>query len=231
MGITRATVATVEALATWMQENAVPGIFKSVTYSDSVLTATDAEDNTVLTIHAGTGSVNQGYFRAYRAESNYIGFALSNFPTVTGGGSTIQIIGCDNGFIIVCTIKVGYNDVNFAAMFAKTNNDKPAIIFPSSPDATSPQQYTTALNHVAFGDSATESSTTTFTPESSQQTIMCGFGTNADITDVSYTPKAFYMPMHSAYNQGIGKFLCGGKVYITNGYWCIDTEQTEEDAT
>lgn len=228
MGIARAQVSSLSELATWMQANAVPSIFKSVTYSDSVLTATDDEDNTVLTIHAGTGSVNQGYFRAYRAESNYLGFALSSFPTVSGGGSSIQIIGCDNGFIIGCTIKIGYGDVNFAAVFTKTNNDKPAIIFPSSPNDTSPQQYTTALNHVAFGDSATIASTTTFTPESGQQTIMCTFGTNADITDVSYTPKAFYMPIHSAYNSGIGKFLCGGKVYITNGYWCIDTE---EDAT
>ena len=230
MGITRAQVANVEALAAWMQANAVPNIFKSVTYSDSILTATDSEDNTVLTINGGNGNLNSGYFRAYRAENNYIGLdAVSRFPSSTT--PTIQIIGCDNGFIIGCTIKIGYNDVNFAALFAKTSNDKPAIIFPSSPNATSPQQYTTALNHVAFGDSTTMSTTTTFTPESAHQTIMCGFGTNADITDVSYTPKAFYMPMHSAYNQGIGKFLCGGKVYITNGYWCIDTEQTEEDAT
>ena len=222
MGITRATVATVEALATWMQTNAVPGIFKSVTYSDSVLTATDADDNTVLTIHAGTGSVNQGYFRAYRAESNYIGFALSNFPTATGGGSTIQIIGCDNGFIIGCTIKVGYNDVNFASLFAKTNNDKPAIIFPSSPNATSPQQYTTALNHVAFGDSATISTTTTFTPETAQQTVMTPFATNADVGDTSYTPNAFYMPIGQNYAQGMGKFLLGADTYITNGYWAIN---------
>jgi hypothetical protein len=116
----------------------------------------------------------------------------------------------------------------FAALFSVTNNNKPAIVFPAALSATANAQYTTALNHVAFGDSETIASTTTFTPESGQQTIMCTFGTNADITDVSYTPKAFYMPIHSAYNSGIGKFLCGGKVYITNGYWCIDTE---EDAT
>ena len=221
MAITRAQVTSLSELATWMQSNAVPGIFKAVTYSDSVLTATDDEDNTVLTIHAGTGSVNQGYFRAYRAESNYIGFALSAFPTSTGGGSTIQIIGCDNGFIIGCTIRVGYGDVNFSALFAKTNNDKPAIIFPSSPNATSPQQYTTALNHVSFGDSEIIATTTTFTPESGQQTSLTAWKTNPNPGDVSYTPKAFYLDMHNGYSSGIGKFILNGEEYITNGYWAI----------
>ena len=210
-----------------MQSNAVPSIFKSVTYSDSVLTATDAEDNTVLTIHAGTASVNQGYFRAYRAESNYLGFALSSFPT-TRGASTIQIIGCDNGFIIGCTIAIGYGDVNFAALFAKTSKDKPAIIFPSSPNDFSPQQYTTALNHVAFGDSATIATTTTFTPESAQQTVLTPFATNAEVGDVSYAPNAYYMPMHSNYASGFGKFYLGMDHYITNGYWAIKDNRASD---
>ena len=116
-------------------------------------------------------------------------------------------------------------------MVAKTSHEKLAFIFRSTFDGTANNQYKNAIAHVAFGDSATIATTTTFTPESGQQTIMTTFATNADITQVSYTPKAFYMPMHSSYNQGIGKFLCGGKVYITNGYWCIDTETYEEDAT
>lgn len=218
MSIVRAQVASLSELATWMQANAVPNIFKSVTYENNVLTATDDEDNTVLTIHAGTGSVNQGYFRAYRAESNYIGFTLSTFPM-----STIQIIGCDNGFIIGCTIKIGYGDVNFAVLFAKTNNDKVAIIFPSSPNATSPQQYTTALNHVAFGDSATMNTTTTFTPETAQQTTLCPFGTNADVGTASYTTDAYYMPMGQNYNSGLAQFSIGNDHFITNGYWAIRT--------
>lgn len=218
MSIVRAQVASLSELATWMQTNAVPNIFKSVTFSSGVLTATDADDNTVLEIHGGTGSVNQGYFRAYRAESNYIGFTLSTFPM-----STIQIIGCDNGFIIGCTIKIGYGDVNFAVLFAKTSNGKVAIIFPSSPNATSPQQYTTALNHVAFGDSATMVTTTTFTPETAQQTTLCPFGTNADVGTESYTTDAYYMPMGQNYNSGMAQFSIGNDHFITNGYWAIRT--------
>ena len=221
MAIIRDTLANLAALATWMQQNYVPSLFKSVTYSSGVMTATDADDNTVLEIHQGTGSVNQGYFRAYRAESNYLGFTLSSFPSSTGGGSTIQIIGCDNGFIIGCPIRIGYGDANFAAVFTKTNNDKPAIIFPSSPNATLPQQYTTALNHVAFGDSATIATTTTFTPEAGQQNCLVPFATNANIGDTSYTPYAYYIAMGTNYAMGLGKFEMGESVYISNGDWAI----------
>lgn len=230
MAIVRAQVTTAAELAAWMQENAVPNIFKSVTYADRVLTATDADDNTVLSIQAANTGTGSGHFRAYRASANYIGYNLQQIPNP--GSPTIEIIGCDNGFMFSCGVVAsnGYGR-HISALFTKTNNDKVAVIFSAENKATATAALTEGLIHVAFGDSATMSTTTTFTPESAQQTIMCGFGTNADITDVSYTPKAFYMPMHSAYNQGIGKFLCGGKVYITNGYWCIDTEQTEEDAT
>ena len=211
-----------------MQENAVPNIFKSVTYSNSILTATDADDAVVLSIKGAQNGSD--YLRAYRAENNYLEIAFAEFPN---HNNKIEVIGCDNGFIIDCIVfyTSNYYTWKFCALFTKTNNEKVAIIFPSTLSATASSSYTTALNHVAFGDNATTSTTTTFTPESCNQTNFCTFMTNADITDVSFTPKAFYLSAHSAYNSGIGKFLSGGKVYITNGYWAIDTEQAEEDAT
>lgn len=220
MAITRAQVASVEALATWMQENTVPNIFKSVTYTDSVLAATDDEDNVVFELNGGNGAGSSGYFRAYRAESNSLGFVLNLFPVST----MIDIIGCDNGFIFEAHVRNSSGAERlFAVLIAKTNNDRIAIIFPSTPPATtsSPQQYTTALNHVAFGDSATMSTTTTFTPEAGQQASLTVFKTNADIEDVSYTPKAFYLDMNSNYASGIGKFSLDDGIYITNGYWAI----------
>lgn len=224
MAITRAQVTTLEQLAAWMQENAVPNIFKSVSYDSSsqTITATDDSDNLVL-------SFDTGNFKAYRAENNAIEFSSGGYGIINNGYPA-QIIGCDNGFMLVT--RYGVNGANrFAALFAKTNNGEPAIIFNRYGSATDNQIFYNGVKHVAFGDSPTMSTTTTFTPESGQQTNFCTFCTNADITDVSYTPKAFYLPMHSAYNSGIGKFLSGEKVYITNGYWAIDTEQTEEDAT
>lgn len=225
MAITRAQVANVEALASWMQENAVPNIFKSVTYSDSVLTATDADDNTVLTINGGTGAGNSAYFRAYRAEGNYIGLNGNRLPT----SGNIQIIGCDNGFIIDSNMTDAYGyERRFAALFSvtKTNvsttaNNKPAIVFPAALSATANAQYSSGLNHVAFGDSATIATTTTFTPEAGQQTSLTAWKTNSNPGTVSYTPKAFYLDMHSGYPSGMGKFVLNGEEYITNGYWAI----------
>ena len=227
MAIKRAQFTTIADFAAWLQENAVPSIFKSVTYdsNSAEMTATDADNNTVWTVKIGNG----GYFRAYRAADSYIGVEISSFPNTAM--KNIDCILCDNGLIVDTAVLSGGNGRNFAFMIAKTNNEKLAFIFRSTFDGTANNQYKNSIAHVAFGDSATIATTTTFTPESGQQTIMTTFATNADITQVSYTPKAFYMPMHSAYNSGIGKFLCGGKVYITNGYWCIDTETYEEDAT
>lgn len=224
MAITRAQVTTLEQLAAWMQENAVPLLFKSVAFSSNTLIATGDEDNVIL-------EINNQTFRAYRGESNY--FSVPYLTAFPASNSAIDIIGCDNGFIasVGVSTQIGGGPYGFSFMATKTNNGKVAIIFPRTIEADASLQYKTNLQHVAFGDSPTMSTTTTFTPESGQQTNFCTFCTNADITDVSYTPKAFYLPMHSAYNSGIGKFLSGEKVYITNGYWAIDTEQTEEDAT
>ena len=225
MAITRAQVTTIQELAAWMQENAVPNIFKSVTIdNNNNITATDDEDNVCLYIKNGYG----GYFRAYSGESSYASIGMQY---VVSRSAASDVIGCDNGFMVSGKVEdSSYNQKDFAFLCAKTNNGKPAIIFQSDLSRSGANVYTQTIHHIAFGDTTSTAlfTTTTFTPEAAQQTIMCGFGTNADITDVSYTPKAFYMPMHSAYNQGIGKFLCGGKVYITNGYWAIDSE---EDAT
>ena len=220
MAATRAQVANVEALAAWMQENAVPNIFNAVTYENSVLTATDADENTVLEINGGTGAASSGFFRAYRAENNALGFALNLYPISAG----IEIIGCDNGFMIQSSVRNSSGAERlFAALFTKTNNNKPAIIFPETPPATTSgaARFTTGLHHVAFGDSATKATTKTFTPEDTNQTELVPFLTNADLLTVSYCPNAFYIPSGQYYNAGMGLFEMEESAYITNGYWAI----------
>ena len=54
MAIVRSNVSNVEALAEWMQTNAVPSVFKAVTYSDGVLAATDEDDNVVLETYSNS---------------------------------------------------------------------------------------------------------------------------------------------------------------------------------
>jgi len=221
MSIIRSQVTSLEDFAVWMQGNAVPSLFKAVEYDSETDTAsaTDADDNVVLEIKNGT----DGHFRAYRGENNYLEIALTQFPAPnTEENKRINVIGCGNGFIV--DMKIGTRQgtgFGFAFMLSKTNNDKIAIIFPSSVGYAEAMQFKTNIQHVAFGDSQTMSTTTTFTPESGNQTVITPFITNADVGGKSYTPSAGYMPAHSNYGSGLNKFLLGADMYITNGYWCI----------
>jgi hypothetical protein len=143
------------------------------------------------------------------------------------GGPTIEIIGCDNGFMFSCQVVAsnGYSRY-FSALFAKTNNDKVAVIFSGDNKASATGALIEGLIHVAFGDSATIATTTTFTPEAGQQTSLTAWKTNSNPGTVSYTPKAFYLDMHSGYDSGMGKFILNGEEYITNGYWAISCSTT-----
>ena len=218
MAIVRAQVTTPQELAAWMQENAVPNIFKSVTIdSSNNITATDDDDNTCLYIKHGYG----GYFRAYSGESSYVSIGMQY---IVARNTASDIIGCDNGFMLSGKVEdSSLNQKNFAFLCAKTNNGKPAIIFQSDLSRSGANVYTQTLHHIAFGDttSTTLFTTTTFTPEAGQQTSFAAFFTNANVGTASYTPNAYYMPGSQIYGSGIGKFILGADTYITNGYWAI----------
>ena len=223
MAITRAQVTTPAELAAWMQENAVPNIFKSVTIDGSNnITATDDEDNISLYIKFGYG----GYFRAYSGESSYVSIGMQY---VVARSTASDVIGCDNGFMLSGKVEdSSLNQKNFAFLCAKTNNGKPAIIFQSDLSRSGANVYTQTLHHIAFGDttSTTMFTTTTFTPEAGQQTSLVPFSTNADVEDVSYTPNAFWIAMSANYSMGVGKFRMGGDTFISNGYWAIKDNQS-----
>lgn len=226
MAITRAQVTSLADFAAWMQENAVPGIFKSVTYdsSTSTATATDADDNVVLEIVNASG----GHFRAYRSDESYLEIGLNAFPSTSSAETrVIQIIGCNNGFIVDMQIATSsFYAIPFAFLISKTNNDKVAIVWPSEVNFTENQRYKNALQHVAYGDSTTMSTTTTFIPEAGQQTSLVPFSTNADVEEVSYTPNAYWIAMSANYSMGMGKFRMGGDTFISNGYWAIKDNQS-----
>ena len=218
MSITRAKVTTAAELATWMQENAVPNIFKSVTIDNNQhITATDDDDNVCLYIKNGYG----GHFRVYSGESSYVSIGME---FIVARSTASDIIGCDNGFMLSGKVEdSNLNQKNFAFLCAKTNGGKPAIIFQSDLSRSGASVYTQTLHHIAFGDttSTTLFTTTTFTPEAGQQTSFATFFTNANVGTASYTPNAYYMPGSQIYGSGMGKFIIGADTYITNGYWCI----------
>ena len=223
MAIVRTNVNSLAEFVAWMQQNAVPGIFKSVTYDSgtNTATATDADDNVVLEIVNASG----GHFRAYMSDESYLELSINSFPSTTSDETRIiQIIGCTNGFIVDMYVATSQSySLPFAFLISKTNNGKVAVVWPSAVGYTENMQYTTNLYHVAYGDNPSTllATTTTITPEAGQQTSLVSFKTNANIGDISYTPNAYYMDFCQNYTSGIGKFVMSGRTFITNGYWCI----------
>ena len=213
MAVIRASISSQQQFKDWLTANFVPSLFKSVTISDDTITATDDADNIVFTMSTGV-------FRAYRAAENYIEFSTGGY-SIFGTSWPADVIGCSNGFIM--TVRVGISgNTRFAWLCSKTNNGEPAMIFNSYGSSVDASLFYSGIKHVAFGDSPTlQTTTTTFTPEANQQTILCPFGTNPDTNTTSYTPNAFFMPMGQNYAQGMGKFILNADTYITNGYWAV----------
>lgn len=212
MSIKRAQVSGIGALAAWLNENAgalLSGVSK--VGAQETYQAADLDGNIVFKFTAND-------FTAYRTNG-------AN-PVSTNGGnqyfsSTTSIIMCDNGIILDSSYYWNFTR-KFGALIAKTNTDKIACVFSYGGTDTQSDNYLyKKLQHVALGDSTTISTTTTFTPESGNQTVITPFITNADVGGKSYTPSAGYMPAHSNYGSGLNKFLFGADMYITNGYWCI----------
>lgn len=217
MAITRANLANRAALAEWLQANAVPKYFASVTYTDSKIQGFDEDGNKILEI-GSTGGIY-----AYSSANSYQSWT-SDFSLI--GASTINLIACDNGILFENTYTgSGYTGKIMVAI-TKTNNGKTAFIF-SGNSSSAVRGYYTELRHVAWGDNDTVTSTTTFTPENGMQTVLVPFVTNADIESVSYTPDAFWISMNFNYNMGIGKFRMGGDMFISNGYWAVRDGQSD----
>ncbi len=227
MPVIRRDISTLGQTANFIRDCLVPSLLKSVEYDDTdkMLTATDNHDHVVLKIKERTGQT-AGYFRAYRSETNYFGFQINQFPNTSS--TTLQAIGCENGCMFkgYITDGSGYGKV-FALLIAETNNNEIATIFPQPDTASEATMLYTALNHIAFGDDTTFTSTLSFTPETGRQTILNVFGTNPKLTESSITPKAFYISCDTGYLKVMKTFTLNGEEFITNGYWAISTKVDE----
>lgn len=216
MAITRAKLGSNSDFLSWLQANTVPNIFASVSWrSDgSTIQALDDDGNVVFWMQPSQfiALVNDNVQKTY---SN--GYELISS---SGDDKWSDIIGCDNGFILEAKSGVSKRYL-LVLMCAKTNNGKVAVVFASGDTSSRTTVLRSSIHHIARGDNPSLETTTSFSPESAAQTVLTPFATNADIGDVSFTPDAFYMPMHSAYSAGLGKFSLGSDIFITNGYWAI----------
>ena len=216
MAISRAKLGSNSDFLAWLQANTVPNIFASVSMrgDGSTVQALDDDGNVVFLMQSGQfiAYVNDNVQKTYSNSYQLI--------TSSGDDKWSDIIGCDNGFILEA--KTGFDKrYLLVLMCAKTNNGKVAVVFASGDTSSRTTVLRSSIHHIARGDNPSLETTTSFPSESAAQTVLTPFATNANICDVSYTPDAFYMPMHSAYSAGLGKFSLGSDIFITNGYWAI----------
>lgn len=210
MAIVRAQVSGVQALAEWLDENATHLLQKvEKDASEDVWYGYDLDGKKAFHLKSGE-------FAAYRTDGgDDIKSTLIGMFTGTN-----DIIMCDNGIIVSADFaNQGYGIRYFSVLISKTNNGRLACVFSTGSSATT--ILYTNVQHVAIGDGTTIATTTTFAPEAGQQACLVPFATNANIGDTSYTPNAFYISVSPNYTMGIGKFLMGADMYISNGYWAI----------
>lgn len=216
MAISRTKLGNNSEFLAWLQANTVPNIFASVSMrgDGSTVQALDDDGNVVFLMQSSK-------FIAYVDDN--VQKTYSNGYVLIGNSSDDRwsdIIGCDNGFILEAKSGVDKRYL-LVLMCAKTNNDKVAVVFASGDTPSRTTVLRSGIHHIARGDNPSVETTTSFSPESAAQSVLTPFATNANTGDVSYTPDAFYMPMHSAYSAGLGKFSLGSDIFITNGYWAI----------
>lgn len=179
------------------------GIFKSVTVSDNLLTCTDDNDITVLTIskdatYTWTFTVflsgEHTYEKQYSSHGLNYGYK------------------CTHGAMLVLNYNSQQNQ--YSVLITKNQQGEPVFVIP---DAYSTRNKVCCLSYYDMYPV----STYTLSPSTAGQTVLSPFITNADAGNVSYTPDAFYMPFGEYVGRGYAKFVMNGKMYLTDGYWVL----------
>jgi len=227
MAITKSTVTSMQALAEWLQANAVPEYFASVSIDAKTITGSDANGNPLMVY-----SVTNHSFSIYKTSggnAETFTIATSSYsnaePTTDNPAIAAK---CGGGLMVLINREYsgsasGWYCLNF--IITKTNNDITAVIAGTYKDAdktgASVTSSTTNIHSVALGDATDAAKTHSFTVSAENQTQFVSFTTYAKPDTTSFTPNAFYMPVGEYYDWSYGKFTAGGDTYITNGYWAI----------
>lgn len=217
--IMRKTITSMQQLATWLSENAVPDYFASVTFNSST-NATDCKDSENHTVFSFGNS--QISFRKSATATETI--SNGTVPTASYPASVGK---CANGILIT----IDRDSPGILILITKTNNGEVAAVFNYSNSSNWRAMCGYSDVHVAavgdYGQSAADIKTLSFTLKEKNQTQLVQFTTTPAEGTISYTPKAYYMPCTQGmvYDLYFGKFLANGKWYLTNGYWAIVDEE------
>ena len=229
--VAQTTVSSMQALAAWISENAVPEYFASVTFDNGVITCKDAENHPLMEYDSDNGS-----FSIYKTTGGSAEMFTTDTRVVPSAGSPAVAAKCGGGLMVLVNVSVsssgsGWYCLNF--IITKNNHDVTAVIAgyyynpndagkEAGKQAANSTASRSGIHAVALGDDTSAAKTFTFTAHTRYQTQLVPFTTYAKPDEKSYTPTAFYLPCGQYYSIGFGKFQEGEKLYITNGYWAIE---------
>ena len=216
MPISRAYVYSKVDTVSWLQDNAVPNIFSSISYSDNVITCYDSDNKAVFRWNLGSGTSGNAYL--YRVPNDLTSaISVANVPFYENIGEPIYLFKCDGGvFITQYYTSSGYSYI-LNIIFTKTNQLKHATILNTSLNGSS-ASWNSNIYPVAVGDRSGAISSFSFSTSSQLQTQFVPFMTYTQGDSISYTPCAFYLPAGEYYNIRKGIFTSQTGTYVTNGY-------------
>lgn len=203
--------ADYSVLATWLNANAVPDYFASVTYSSGTITCKDADNKTVLVLTC-SGELSPAEFTFYIDSTNYYYLTWASYYV-----STIkEAWACSNG-IMLRFVNPGNAAYENTVIITKSSSGKTACVFTT---ANTLAAHNTNIRALAFGD-ASIGADITVPKAAGNQTQFVPFVTHPAFGHVSYTPNAFYIPAGQYYDSGYAILHVGNSDYITNGCWAI----------
>lgn len=204
MSIIKQTVSGRSSVASWLNTVGYPDYFSTVTYSDYTVTAKNADNKVIF-------EWDSGGIKVHKSDSVY---DTISFGTESSGDYTC--VKCDGGILIMTS----GTHTNFAnILITKTNNGVVAVIAGGA--ATRVAALTTNILSAARGDAEDVTKLRSYTPSAENQTQFIMFPTYAKPDTQSYTPNAYFMNTGQYYDLSYGKFMAGGVIFITNGYWAI----------
>lgn len=186
------------------------GMFSSVTKVDSggvvTLTCNDENGNSVLTI--SKTAVATVAFKAFTTGGHEVTPASYN---LSAGSDTNYGYKCANGIMIGMKSS---NSELFSVLITRNNSGALTFVLPNLTASR------TSFYCVTYEDTYPVHSYV-IGNNSSNQTQIVSFVTNAGLDTLSYTPDAFFMPFSQYYTLGYGRLTLGNVDYLTDGYWAI----------
>lgn len=214
---------------------------------NSVLTASDEDYDYVNCGCGSPGGMSYGCLSFRRAKTNLAWSVILVYndgnseetvslnASAASSGATLAneidfAYGTRNGLIIHFTYDKVDGDPNLfnTVLIAKSMDQYPIIVvgyLTGDPTNNGLTHGTAKVVH--YPDSA---SLTFSMPQftTAMQTSAVPFASYGNISLLSYTPHAYWMPVSNSYGVGFSRMAFGMISCVTNGYWFIDDEEGED---